>query len=102
MVDPELPVTRRGRWEEISFEEVGGVQNVPSAIVEVALRAVVEDAARRERARALRQQARFTLRDRNIRLARQRSILARGAYLRAKFFEYFKTADAEVNAYCIR
>ena len=77
MVHPELPVTRRGQWEEISFEEVGGVENVPRAIVENALRAFVEDAARRER-------------DRNVRLARKRSIGKRRRELRASFQNFFR------------
>ena len=97
MVDLALPVTRRGQWEEISFEEVGGVENVPRAIVENALRAFVEDAARRER-------------DRNVRLARKRSIGKRRRELRAalqNFFRkknwarrgYFASADTS-NASC--
>ena len=77
MVDPELPVTRRGQWEEISFEEVGGVENVPRAIVENALRAFVE----RER-------------DRNVRLARKRSIGKRRRELRAKFQYFFRKVSA--------
>ena len=81
MVDPELPVTRRGQWEEISFEEVGGVENVPRAIVENALRAFVEDAARRER-------------DRNVRLARKRSIGKRRRELRAVFQYFFRKVSA--------
>ena len=94
MSDPELPVTRGDQWEEISFEEVGGVENVPRAIVEVALRTSVEDAARRERARALRQQARFAIRDRNVRLARDRSIAARRALLQVHFRKHFRKVDA--------
>ena len=77
MVDPELPVTRRGQWEEISFEEVGGVENVPRAIVENALRAFVE----RER-------------DRNVRLARKRSIGKRRRELRAVFQYFFRKVSA--------
>ena len=77
MVDPELPVTRRGQWEEISFEEVGGVENVPRAIVENALRAFVE----RER-------------DRNVRLARKRSIGKRRRELRAVFQYFFRKVPA--------
>ena len=73
MVDLALPVTRRGQWEEISFEEVGGVANVPRAIVENALRAFVE----RER-------------DRNVRLARKRSIGKRRRELRAAFQHFFR------------
>ena len=77
MVDPELPVTRRGQWEETSFEEVGGVENVPRAIVENALRAFVE----RER-------------DRNVRLARKRSIGKRRRELRAVFQYFFRKVSA--------
>ena len=77
MVDPELPVTRRDQWEEISFEEVGGVENVPRAIVENALRAFVE----RER-------------DRNVRLARKRSIGKRRRELRAVFQYFFRKVSA--------
>ena len=77
MVDPELLVTRRGQWEEISFEEVGGVENVPRAIVENALRAFVE----RER-------------DRNVRLARKRSIGKRRRELRAVFQYFFRKVSA--------
>ena len=77
MVDPELPVTRRDQWEEISFEEVGGVENVPRAIVENALRAFVE----RER-------------DRNVRLARKRSIGKRRRELRAVFQYLFRKVSA--------
>jgi predicted RNA-binding protein len=91
MVDPELPVTRRDQWEEISFEEVGGVENVPRAIVENALRAFVEDAARREGRRRHRSRA---LRDRNVRLARKRSIGKRRSYLRAKFQYHFRKVSA--------
>ena len=91
MVDPELPVTRRGQWEEISFEEVGGVENVPRAIVENALRAFVEDAARRER--RLRRSSR-ALRDRNVRLARKRSIGKRRRGLRAVFQYFFRKVSA--------
>ena len=87
MVDLALPVTRRGQWEEISFEEVGGVANVPRAIVEKALRAFAEDAARKER--QLRRRSR-ALRDRNVRLARKRSIAKRRRELRAAFQHFFR------------
>ena len=86
MVDLALPVTRRGQWEEISSEEVGGVENVPRAIVENALRAFAEDAARKER--QLRRRSR-ALRDRNVRLARKRSIGKRRRELRASFQNFF-------------
>ena len=87
MVDLALPVTRRGQWEEISFEEVGGVANVPRTIVEKALRAFAEDAARKER--QLRRRSR-ALRDRNVRLARKRSIAKRRRELRAAFQHFFR------------
>ena len=77
MVDLALPVTRRGQWEEVSFEEVGGVGNVPRAIVDNALRAFVE----RER-------------DRNVRLARKRSIGKRRRELRAVFQYFFRKVSA--------
>ena len=80
-----LPVTRGDQWEEISFEEVGGVENVPRAIVENALRAFVE----RER-------------DRNVRLARKRSIRARRRFLQGKFQKYFRKAGAEGLLYVRR
>jgi len=91
MVDLALPVTRRGQWEEVSFEEVGGVGNVPRAIVDNALRAFDEDAARRER--RLRRSSR-ALRDRNVRLARKRSIGKRRRELRAVFQYFFRKVSA--------
>ena len=87
-----LPVTRGDQWEEISFEEVGGVENVPRAIVENALRAyleVLEDAARRKR-------------DIIVRLARKRSIRARRRFLQGKFQKYFRKAGAEGLLYVRR